>query len=275
MKRILITGENGYIGTHLAAYLSCFPERYAVTTLPMKGHTPDEYDFSGADAIVHAAAIVHQKETEETLPLYTAVNRDLTKALAGKAKREGVKQFVFFSSMSVYGKETGTITEETEPAPKTAYGRSKLEAEQAIAPLADDAFFVTVLRPPMVIGPGAKGNPAKLYALAKKLPFCPDFSNRRSMVSIETLCRAVKDVLDSPRSGIVFPEEREPLSTTALFERAMREQGKAPKKTKLFNPAIRVLRACTRVGKKAFGDLVYEGLHDRTLPLPKGKEEPQ
>ena len=275
MKRILITGENGYIGTHLAAYLSSFPDRYAVSTIPLKGHAPDEYDFHGADAIVHAAAIVHRKETEETLPLYDAVNRDLTASLCEKAKREGVKQFVFFSSMSVYGMETGTVTEKTVPAPKTAYGRSKLEAEQAIAPLADDAFFVTILRPPMVIGEGAKGNPAKLSALAKKLPFCPDFKNRRSMVSIETLCRAVKDVLDGPRSGIVFPEEREPLSTTALFERAMRAQGRMPKKTKLFNPAIRVLRACTRVGKKAFGDLVYEGLYGRTLPLPKGKEEPQ
>ena len=69
---------------------------------------------------------------------------------------------------------------------------------------------------------------------------------------------------------IVFPQEREPLSTTALMERAMREQGKAPKKTKFFNPAIRVLRACTRVGKKAFGDLVYEDL--TALPLPDGEE---
>ncbi|MBQ1820208.1 MAG: NAD-dependent epimerase/dehydratase family protein [Clostridia bacterium] len=275
MKRILITGQNGYIGTHLAAYLSSFPDRYEVVMLPMKGHTPDEYAFRGADAIVHTAAIVHQKESKETLPLYDAVNRGLTIALAEKAKREGVKQFVFFSSMSVYGMDTGTITEKTVPAPKTAYGRSKLEAETAIAPLADDGFFITILRPPMVIGSGAKGNPARLSALAKKLPFCPDFQNRRSMVSIETLCRTVKDTLDKPLSGIVFPQEREPLSTAALMEQAKREQGKAPKKTKLFNPAIRVLRACTRVGKKAFGDLVYEGLYKRALPLPKGKEEPQ
>ena len=272
MKRILITGENSYIGTHLERHLERFPERYAVRTLPMLGHTPDEYDFHGADAVVHLAAIVHRGETAETIPLYDAVNRDLALAVAKRAKEAGVKQLILFSTMSVYGMEIGVITKDTAPAPKTHYGRSKLEAERAIAPLADERFQVTILRPPMVFGTGAKGNYARLEALTKKLPFIPDFQNRRSLVSIETLCESIKGYLDEPRSGIFFPQEKEPVSTSALIERIAKTQGRTLKRTKLFNPAIRLLRGFSHAGKKAFGDLVYEDLSE--LPLSAaGKEQ--
>ena len=270
MKRILITGEHGYIGTAIAAHLGQYPEQYAAERISVRDFTPEAFDFHGVDAIVHTAAFVHQRETAETQPLFDTVNRDLTVALAGKAKRDGVKHFLFFSTMSVYGMDVGTITKDVVPAPKTQYGRSKYAAERRIAPLSDAAFTVTILRPPLVIGPGAKGNPARLERLAKRLPFCPDFENRRSMVSIETLCGAVQALIDAPRAGVFFPQEPEPIATRDLIERAMREQGRTPKRSKLLNPAIRVLRACTRVGKKAFGDLVYEDLY--ALPLPDGEE---
>ncbi len=273
MKRILITGANSYIGTHIASCLAEFPEEYAAETLSLHGHTPDEYDFHGADAVVHVAAIVHQRETKETQPLYDAVNRDLAVAVAEKAKREGVRQFVFFSTMAVYGLLVGTITENAPLDPITQYARSKLEAERRIVSLADEAFFVTILRPPVVFGAGAKGNPARLFKLAKRLPVCPDFDNRRSMLSIETLCKTVKALLDAPRSGIFVPQENRPISTGELIEQAMREQGRTPKRSKLLNPAIRVFRACTRTGKKAFGDLVYEGPFERKLSRRDGEGE--
>ena len=148
MKRILITGAHSFIGTNLETYLGRFPDRYETETLPMHGHTPDEYDFHGADAVVHVAAIVHQKNTKKLQPLYDSVNRELTLALAEKAKREGVKQFVFFSSIGVYGKVEGVIDGETPLDPKTRYDRSKTEAEQGIIPLADETFCATILRSP-------------------------------------------------------------------------------------------------------------------------------
>ena len=272
MKRILITGENSYIGTNLERHLMRFSDRYAVETLAMIGHTPDEYDFHGTDAVVHVAAIVHKKETAETIPLYDAVNRDLALAVAKRAKDAGVKQFILFSTMSVYGMETGVITKDTAPAPKTLYGRSKLGAERAVAALSDDAFKVTILRPPMVFGKGAKGNYRRLEALTKRLPLLPDFPNRRSLVSIETLCEAIRGYIDEPCPGVFFPQEAEPVSTTALMERIAIGQGKLVRKTKLFNPAIRLLRACTHAGKKAFGDLVYENLAMLPLSAARGKE---
>lgn len=273
MKRILITGANSYVGTHIAEHLARFPERYGTETLPMRGHAPDEYDFHGAHAVIHVAAIVHQKETKDTRALYDAVNRDLAAAVAEKAKREGVGQFVFFSTMAVYGLTEGTITKETLPDPKTQYARSKFEAERRIAALADETFCVTILRPPMIIGPGAKGNPAKLYRIAKLLPVCPDFENRRSMVSIDTLCETVKPLLDEPKSGVFFPQEKEPVKTCELIADMMREQGKTPRRSKIFNPAIRALRACTQMGKKAFGSLVYEDLKEQTLTEGVGERK--
>ena len=232
MKRILITGAHSFIGTNLETYLGRFPDRYETETLSMHGHTPDEYDFHGADAVVHVAAIVHQKNIKKLQPLYDSVNRELTLALAEKAKREGVKQFVFFSSIGVYGKVEGVIDGETPLDPKTRYDRSKTEAEQGIIPLADETFCVTILRSPAVYGPGAKGNPAKLDRLARRLP----------------------------------------VSTSALIAQSMEAEGKTPRRTKLFNPAIRALRFLTRTGKKAFGDLLYEGPFERALPVSNGEE---
>jgi UDP-glucose 4-epimerase len=273
MKRILITGEHGRIGTAIRDELNRFPERYAAETVSLRNVRPEALDLRGFDTIVHTAAIVHRKETGKTADLYQTVNCDLTEALAKAAKRDGVKQFVFFSTMSVYGMDTGTITGDTVPKPATQYGRSKLMAERRIAPLSDGAFCVTILRPPVVFGPGAKGNPERLARIAKRLPFCPDFKNRRSMVSLETLCGAVRRLIDAPRAGVFFPQEAEPVATCDLIGRAMREQGRTPKRSKILNPAIRVFCACSRTGKKAFGDLVYEDL--TALPLPDGEEGPR
>ena len=264
MKRVLILGAHSYIGTALEKRLLASPDAFSVKTLSL--HTPlESLDFRGADAAVLVAAIVHRKETKETLPLYRAINCDLAVAAAKKAKAEGVGQFILMSSENVYGMNEGVITKDTVLHPVTAYGRSKLEAERAIAALCDDTFTVTILRSPMVIGKGAKGNYRRLEALAKRLPFSPDFENRRSLVRIETLCDAIERQLETPRAGIFFPQEPQPVATRDLIEQIARERGRTLRRTKLFNPAIRVLIATTTIGKKAFGNLEYRDL--AALPL--------
>ena len=257
MKRILITGANSYIGTALKERLDRSPERYAVSAVSLRTNALDALDFRGTDAVVHAAAIVHRKETAELLPLYDAVNRDLAFAAAKKAKDEGVRQFLFLSTMSVYGMETGTITKDT------------------VAALADETFVVTIVRPPMVFGKGAKGNYRRLESLTKRLPCRPALMNRRSMVSIDTLTAALASRLDAPQSGIFFPQEAQPVSTTELIERIANEQGRTLRATRLLDPAVRLFRACTHSGKKAFGDLVYQDLEKLPLSavLP-GEERP-
>ena len=158
MKKILITGANSYIGTSFESYMKQFGDEYAVDTVDMIDGAWREKSFAEYDVVFHVAGIAHRKETKENAGLYYKVNRDLAIDVATKAKADGVKQLVFLSSMSVYGMETGVITRETSPAPKSNYGKSKLQAEEGISLLKSDSFKVAVLRPPMVYGEGCKGN---------------------------------------------------------------------------------------------------------------------
>ena len=148
MKRILITGANSYIGTSFEKFIEeNFSEQYVVDTIDMIDGSWIKKDFSRYDVVFHVAGIAHQKETKDNSQLYYKINRDLAIDVAKKSKADGVKQFVFLSSMSVYGMDTGVITKETKPNPKTNYGKSKLQAENEINTLRDGSFKVCVLRP--------------------------------------------------------------------------------------------------------------------------------
>src|SRR5690606_12783164 len=129
MKRVLITGANSYIGMSVEKWLLKQPDKYSVETLDMKDPNWVNFDFSKFDVVLHVAGIAHIKQTKKNKDLYYRVNRDLAVDTARKAKEAGIKQFVFLSTMSVYGKVTGIIKDDTIPNPKDAYGKSKYEAE--------------------------------------------------------------------------------------------------------------------------------------------------
>jgi len=265
MKRVLITGEHGYIGRRLGEFLAERPEEYVTAFLGVRGDGWREKDLSGYDAVVHAAALVHRKETAENAELYYRVNRDLTIELAERAKAAGVGQFVFLSTGGVYGKLEGVITRDTRPAPVTHYGRSKLEAEEALIPMSGADFAVAILRPLMVYGEGCRGNYRTLEKLARIAPVLPAWENRRSLVSIDTLCARVEEILRRREEGIFFPRDREDACTCELIREIAERRGRRLRRTRLLNPAVGVLRACTSAGKKAFGNLVYQDLD--SLPL--------
>ena len=158
MKKILITGANSYIGTSFEQYLQQWPEKYQVTTVDMIDGSWRQKSFAGYDTVYHVAGVAHVKETEENRHLYYEINRDLAVETAKKSKDEGVGQFIFMSSMSVYGLDIGIIHKDTEPSPKTSYGKSKYEAEVQLKKLEDEQFHIAILRPPMIYGRGCKGN---------------------------------------------------------------------------------------------------------------------
>ena len=258
MKRVLITGTQGYIGASFRAYLGQFPETYAAECVSLRGEDWKERDFSPYDSIVHAAGLAHIRETAQNAPLYDEINRDLTIAVAQKAKREGVGQFVFLSSMSVYGVEEGEITPDTPPHPKSRYGKSKLEAERMLQAMESEEFAVAILRPPMVYGPGCKGNYRALVKLAEVLPVCPKYENRRSMISIERLCADLKETVDRRARGVFCPQDPAYVCTCDMICAIAAKKGRHLRQTRLLNFAPALLKRCTRQGKKAFGDLTYQ-----------------
>ena len=160
-------------------------------------------DFSAYDIVYHVAGIAHAdvgNVSEEVKQKYYAVNTDLSIEVARKAKEEGVKEFIFMSSMIVYGDSAPygkrkIIDKNTVPHPANFYGDSKLQADVGVRELAGTNFKVIVLRPPMIYGKGSKGNYPILAKLAKKLPIFPEVTNERSMLHIDNLCEFLCQIM--------------------------------------------------------------------------------
>ena len=262
MKRILITGKDSYIGTSFEKWVRQWPNDYQIDTLDTKGDW-QSYDFSPYDVVFHVAGIAHVDAKADMEDLYYQVNRDLTIEAAQKAKAEGVKQFIFMSSIIVYGDssklgEKRVITKDTIPTPTNFYGNSKLQAEQGILPLQDEHFKVVILRPPMIYGKGSKGNYPKLARLAQKTPIFPDIENERSMLYIENLCEFIRLMIDNETRGIFFPQNKEYVKTAELVKTIAEVYGKKMRLTKVFNGLIRWGSKKVLAINKVFGSLVYE-----------------
>ncbi|OUO90134.1 NAD-dependent epimerase/dehydratase family protein, partial [Cloacibacillus sp. An23] len=218
MKNILITGAGSYVGTSFEKWLSQWPDKYHVDTIDMIDGTWREKSFKGYDAVFHVAGIAHVSADPSKKDLYYRINRDLAIETAQKAKADGARQFVFMSSMIIYGADDPVgkekiITKDTKPAPADFYGDSKLHADLAIQKLADDNFIVSIMRPPVIYGPGCKGNFPKLLKLAKYAFIFPAIDNRRSMIYIDNFCECVRQIIDAARGGIFFPQNEEYVST--------------------------------------------------------------
>jgi len=269
MNRILITGANSYIGTSFEKYMED-KEGYEIDTLDMRNQNWMDHDFSKYEVVFHVAGIAHAdvgKVSEETKKLYYKVNTELTLETAKKAKHEGVKQFIFMSSIIVYGESAPlgkkkVITKDTEPNPANFYGDSKLQADIGLMLLNDDAFKVCILRPPMIYGSGSKGNYQMLTKLAKKLPVFPDIKNERSMLYIGNLCFFVRECIEKEKVGIYFPQNAVCINTSNLVKTIAKENGWKIHVTKLLNPFIyiasKVPGKIGRLTNKAFGNIVYK-----------------
>ncbi|MCI9541267.1 MAG: NAD-dependent epimerase/dehydratase family protein [Lachnospiraceae bacterium] len=253
-KNILITGKNSYIGNMLSQYLE---KEYKVQLLSVRGTGWKKEKFGEFDVVVHCAAIVHKKEKRHQKEDYIQGNYQLTKELAEKSKKEGVKQFIFLSSMSVYGLEEGVVGKDTKPQPKSLYGKSKWLAEKAVQAIESEEFQVVILRLPMVYGKGAKGNYKKLVKLAVKIPVFPAIKNQRSMIYIGNLCELIKKVIERKARGIFYPQDREYVSTAELVRQIGKAYGREIRLVKWMNP-FAFLCMKSRVGKKVFGNLVYQ-----------------
>lgn len=256
-KKILITAKNSYIGNSFADWVKA-NNNYSIDFISCRTDDWKQLSFSNYDVILHVAGVAHVNETNENKELYYQVNRDLTIQLAVKAKNDGVMQFIFISSMSVYGIESGVISKDTIPCPKSNYGISKLQAEEMIKQFQDKNFNVIRIRPPMVYGEKCKGNYVKLVKMALFLPVFPEIKNKRSMIYIDNLSQFIKLVIDDNQSGAFMPQNAEYVNTSEMVKLIAEAHGKKMRLTKLGNFLIYPLVKRINVFGKIFGDLVYE-----------------
>ena len=192
--------------------------------------------------------------------VYKQVNTQLPYELAQKAKGEGVKQFIFMSSMSVYGEILGdrVITKDTQERPDSFYGKSKLAAEQLLAELESEDFKLAVLRPPMVYGHQAKGNYKRLSKLAQKLPVFPLVKNERSMIYIDNLCEFIRLIVQNQDSGVFYPQNQDYVNTSQLVKEIKRTHGQRVALLPAFNWILKGLSRHVSTLNKLFSDLTYE-----------------
>lgn len=274
-KKVLITGAGSYIGQSFIQYAkNHYPDNFEIEELDMTDVAWRDKDFSEYDVVYHVAGIAHAdmgNVSEEIKSKYYEVNTGLAVEAAEKAKREGVKTFIFMSSMIVYGEsapygQEKVIDETTVPHPANFYGDSKLQADVAVRELADDIYKVIVLRPPMIYGKGSKGNYRTLAKLAKKLPIFPDVDNERSMLYIENLCEFLCQIMllksYHRNSVVLLPQNGEWTKTSDMVKTIAKASGKKITELQCLAPAVWIgSKMPGKIGglvNKAFGNNCYD-----------------
>ena len=153
---------------------------------------------------------------------YFKVNSDLAFETARHAKENGVKHFVFMSTVKVYGEFTKGISwsENSSCLPFDPYGKSKLEGEQCIKELEDKDFVVSIIRTPLVYGAGVRANMHNLMRLVSKYQFIPlgNINNKRSLTYVGNLVQLIDEVIKQRKSGVFLASDGEPVSTTQLVK---------------------------------------------------------
>ena len=262
MKRILITGANSFVGTNIEKWLLKEPEIFSVDTVDTMNEAWKQADYSKYDTVFHVAGIAHVDPKPEMAPLYYKVNRDLAIEVAKWAKEHGVKQFIYMSSRIVYhaskSMRANVTTAETKPDPNDFYGDSKLQAENGLNELACDTFKVAILRPPMIYGPGNKGNLPRLAWLATKTPVFPAWHNKRSMLHVNNLAEFVKQIILREMGGTFFPQNTEYADTVEIVRYFAKEHGHKIWISRVFNPLVWLGSFFLPAIPKMFSDSYYE-----------------
>lgn len=259
MKRVLILGKSSYIGESLYKWLLRKELQYDVEICSTLNNEWEKVDFSAFDTVVDLAGIAHINKIKKSMKsLFYSVNRDLTIELGVKAKNSGVKHFINFSSMNVYGDNCYNITDREAVNPTSFYGDSKLQGDLGLRKLEDESFMVSSIRPPFVYGKGCKGNYNSVSKIAKKTPIFPDYKNKKSMIYIDNLCEFTRLLIDQPQSGYFTPQNKELVSTADLVKEIAKIAERKILFTKLFNWAIFIGNKLTRKIRRAFGDDCYD-----------------
>lgn len=271
---LLLTGATGFLGSRLATALQSKPVVKLTAAVRRRIEIPAAriVEIQGLDAstdwstalanqqvVIHAAARAHIMKDEVADPLeeYHRVNVDGTLSLARQAAAAGVKRFIFISSIKVNGEQTRldqVFTASDTPAPEDAYGISKWEAEQGLQQLATETGMeMVIIRPPLVYGPGVKGNFASMIKLVTSglpLPFGV-IHNQRSLVAVDNLVDLIITCVDHPAAAnqVFLAGDGRDLSTTELLQGVALSMGRHARLIPV--PAPLLMLGAKLLGKKA------------------------
>ncbi|MGE6513580.1 NAD-dependent epimerase/dehydratase family protein [Lysinibacillus sphaericus] len=251
---VTITGENGYISNEIATWLRFTDKQMNLQLISVRGKIKIPIN---TDVLIHTAAIVHKKENHYQESDYFKINTDLTIELAKKAKDQGVKHFVFFSTMAVYGVEQGEINQSSLLQPKTFYGKSKLAAEQALQSIEDESFTISIVRPPMIYGPNCPGNYKLLRKLAIKTPIFPYVQNQRSMLYIDNLCEFIYQLIINKDAGVFHPQDHTYINTAKMVLEISKQHKRHIILSKISGLVIIKFFSDFTLVNKVFGNLTY------------------
>ena len=219
MDNILITGSTGFIGQRITNAVhgnirilsrSTQP-KYETVVCNLESEIIPNYTLNGIDTVFHLAGFAHvMRDASEISDLYYKVNVNATVQLANLAVKSGVKKFVFVSSVKAGGNPPlGTCANEKDQKNTgDVYGKTKREAELKLLKIGKESdMHVSVIRPSLVYGPNVKGNLQLMLSGIKKgwFPPLPETGNKRSMIHVDDLVRAILLVADDDRAnGEIF-----------------------------------------------------------------------
>ena len=260
--KVLIVGKNSYIAQRVGAWFIKKPAPPEVESISVRDDSWRQLDLSAFDAVIYTAAIVHRKD-DVPEELYDAVNAQQPFAFAQAAKAAGVRQFVFLSTMGVYGQvkklPAGNIVDAQTPLkPFPGYGSSKLKGERLIQSLADESFRVSIIRPANVYGKGCKGGYISGFAkITSMLPVLPRAfeESRQGMLFVDNLAELCWLAVHADCSGVYPAQDRTPVSAYDIM-RAMAECICPKKKTLRGEAALKLIQGNALV-TKLFGGVSY------------------
>ena len=252
--KLLITGSNGFVGSY---FINKYKNKYEIKTFSFLKDNSITFNCKDVDVVFHLSALVHQMD-EASAEEYENINVSQTLLLAKRAKESGVKQFVFMSTVKVYGEETtNKYTENSICNPEDEYGKSKLKAEKLLLELESENFRVSIIRTPIIYGYGVKANIKNLVNLVNKVSMLPfgKIENKRSMVYIGNLCHLVDEVITQQKVGISLASDDEPLSTSKLIQLISKNLDK-----KIYLIRIPFFESLLKILKPSFHKRLYGSL---------------